>query len=75
MGRTEGLFLKELSQDFVMITAPWISTPHIIKRYRHCLSQMPSNSTPSASLTQKLGHGRRPGFNQVSQGRGLASII
>lgn len=74
MGRTEGLFLEELSQDFGMITAPWILTPHVIKRYRHCLSQTPSSSTPSTSLTQKLGHGRRPGFNQVPHGSGLTSI-
>lgn len=29
MGRTDGLFLKELSHDFGKITAPWMSTPHI----------------------------------------------
>lgn len=74
MGRTERLFLKELSQDFGMITAAWISPPHAIKRSRHCPRQMPSSSTPSASPNQKLGHRRRPGFNQVSQGRGLTSI-
>jgi len=74
MGRAEGLFLKELSQDLGTITAPWISTPHIMKRYRRCLSQTPSSSTPSGFLGQKLGLGKRPGFNQVSWGRGLASI-
>lgn len=70
MGRTEGFFLKELSQDFGMITAPLISPPHAIKRPRRCPSQMPSSSTPSASPNQKLGHRRKPGFNQVFSGKG-----
>lgn len=31
MGGTERFFLKELSQDFELITAPWSSTAHRIK--------------------------------------------
>lgn len=71
MGRTVGLFLKELSHDFSKITAPWISTAHI--------TEIPTvlnvkQSRPAASLTKKLGHRKRPGFKQVSWEKGLTSI-